>query len=396
MEPTQAEPGEVAVLAVIDHFVMGGAETLLTRFAAAAPGSGIRLSIACLEELDGNPAAAPLYELGMPPVNLNLSGRPSVSALRAMRRHITSVGPQIVHTHLGSSDMLAGLAACTLGIPAVSTIHQATWGAGANLSRRFVKACATRLIAVSESARQEYLKHGWAREDQIVTVYNGIDAVPEPGAGIDVRRELGLAPTDLVVGMVSALRPEKGHDIAVEVIRRLRPRFPNLRLLVAGRGDLRDEIATQAADLGDAVVLAGIRQDVMRVFDALDVCLQPSRADAFPTTVLEAMAASVPVIATEVGGIPEILTNGRTGVLVPWPPSPATFAEELEQLLTSPSGRRELADAGRLEHQRRFTTRPWMAGTRAVYDSVLARPGRARARIAGAHRSALLGRSRAS
>src|SRR5207302_945921 len=124
--------------------------------------------------------------------------------------------------------------------------------------------------------------------------------------------------------------------------------------------------------------------------------LQPSRADAFPTTVLEAMAASVPVIATEVGGIPEILANGRTGLLVPSPPAPAPFAEALEQLLTSPQRRRELADAARLEYERRFTTGPWMAGTRAVYDSVLSQPRRARDRIGSARDSVSLGRSRAS
>jgi glycosyltransferase involved in cell wall biosynthesis len=387
--------GEVAVLAVIDHFVMGGAETLLTRFAAAVAGSPIKLSIACLEELDGNPAAAPLYELGTPPVNLNVPGRPGIASLRTVRRHITAVNPQIVHTHLGSSDMLAGLAARTLGIPAVSTIHAAAWGSSDNVRRRFVKACASRVIAVSEHARQVYLGHGWAREDQIVTVHNGIDVDVVAGAGAEVRRELGLEPDDLVVGMVSALRPEKGHDVAIEVIRRLRSRFPKLRLLVVGRGDLGEQIRSESADLGDAVVMAGIRHDVMRVFDAVDVCLQPSRADAFPTTVIEAMAASVPVLATSVGGIPEIVTDGRTGILVPSPPSAAAFTPQLERLLGDPALRSELAAAGRAEYEQRFTTGPWVAGTKAVYDSVLAQPGRVRGRRSGgARRRAALGRSR--
>ena len=385
MESNPDNPGAVSVLALIDHFVMGGAESQLTRFALAAAGSGIRLSIACLEERDGNPAAAPLVEHGIAPVNLNLTGRHGPRSIQAVRRHIAAVSPQILHTHLGTSDMLGGLAARSLRVPAVSTIHASSWGPGANARRRLVRACATRIIAVSDSARREYISHGWAREDQIVTVHNGIDAPAAAGAGAEVRRELGLAPDDLVVAMISALRPEKGHDIALDVVRSLRDDYPTLRLLIVGRGALGDQIAAQAAELGDRVVMAGMRHDVMRVFDAADVCLQPSRTDAFPTTLIEAMAASVPVLATAVDGIPEIITAGETGVLVPAPPRAQAFADALRTLLDDPDERRRLAHAGRLEYERRLTTGPWVAGTRAVYDSVIAQSGRAgRRRIAGA------------
>ena len=384
MASSRGNPGDVAVLALIDHFVMGGAESQLTRFALAAEGSGIRLSIACLEERDGNPAAAPLIERGIAPVNLNVTGPHGPRSVWAVRRHIAAVNPQIVHTHLGTSDMLGGLAARSLGVPAISTIHAASWGSGTNAKRRLVRACATRIVAVSDSARREYLRHGWAREDQIVTVHNGIDAVAAPGAGAEVRRELGLEPDDLVVAMVSALRPEKGHEIALDVIRRLRDRYPGVRLLIVGRGALTDQIAARAADLGDAVVMAGMRHDVMRVFDAADVCLQPSRSDAFPTTLIEAMAASVPVLATAVDGIPEIITDGETGVLVPAPPRAQAFADALTALLDDPDRRRRLAAAGRLDYERRLTTGPWVAGTRAVYDSVIAQSRRAgRRRIGG-------------
>src|SRR6201991_2889396 len=125
--------------------------------------------------------------------------------------------------------------------------------------------------------------------------------------------------------MISPRRHKKEHDIALDVVRTLRDRYPKLRLLIVGRGALGDQIAAQAADLGDRVVMAGMRHDVMRVFDAADVSLQPSRTDAFPTTLLEAMPASVPVLATAVDGIPEIITDGETGVLVPPPPRAQPF-----------------------------------------------------------------------
>jgi glycosyltransferase involved in cell wall biosynthesis len=171
--------------------------------------------------------------------------------------------------------------------------------------------------------------------------------------------------------MVSALRPEKGHDIAIEAIARLLTSFPRLRLLIAGQGRLASELARLAEPLGESVILAGNRADVSAVFDALDVCIHPSRLDAFPTALIEALAASVPVLATAVGGIPEIIDDGNTGVLVGAPPCPDALAHELGLLLADPARRNALAGAGRRAYLERFTARPWVQSTRALYDTVL-------------------------
>jgi glycosyltransferase involved in cell wall biosynthesis len=386
---------QVDVLALIDHFVLGGAETLLARFAAAAGDAGINLRIACLEDLDGNPAAEPLRELGTPPVNLNLSGTRRLHALRAVRAHIAAVRPEIVHTHLGTSDVLGGVAARSLRVPVVCTIHASRWDQPRIvLRRKVVKRCAARIVAVSESARREYLRRGFATERQIVTIHNGVDFVPAPGSGAQVRAELGLSADDLVVGMVSALRPEKGHDIAVGAVRKLRARFPNLRLLVVGQGDLRAEIVRAAEELSGAVVVAGLRHDLPRVFDAFDICLQPSRQDAFPTSIIEAMAASVPVVATAVGGIPEMVSDGVTGVLLPPPPQADALARALSELLEDPERRGRLARAARQLYLDRFTAGPWVRSTRALYDDVLADTRRRREPRRGPDRPRILPESR--
>jgi glycosyltransferase involved in cell wall biosynthesis len=372
----QTDRDQVDLLAVIDHFGMGGAETLLTRFAVAAPRVGIRPTIVCLTELDHNPAAEPLHALGIPPVNLDLPpGRPPISALLKLRRHIATSRPQIVHTHLGTSDVLGALAARSLGVPMVSTIHAVDWNRDdrrQHAMRMLVKLCAARVIAVSESARRHYIAQGWGREQQVVTIHNGMDVTPEPGSGQQVRRELGLDDDALVIGMVSALRPEKAHDLAIRAVALLRDRVQNVRLLIAGQGERTHDIARLAAQLNGGAVMAGRRSDVMRVFDAIDICLHPSRADAFPTTLIEAMAASVPVLATSVGGIPEIIIDGVTGVLMPASPSPALIASQLNALIEAPARRAELGAAGRFAYERRFTADPWVASTRAVYDQVLA------------------------
>lgn len=357
---------------------------LLAQFAVAAPRAGILLRVAYLGEDADRPAAAePLRAAGIEPVGLGIGGRPGARHVRAMRRHIRAVRPDIVHTHLGTADLVGGLASRSLGVPTVSTIHAVlrrrpgVGGAKDALSAFSQRCSAARVIVVSESARRAYLRWNRGMATRLVRIYNGIDVVPAPGSGAAVRRELGVAPDELLVGMVSALRPEKGHDLAIAAIARLRSRFPRLRLLIAGTGNesYADDLARLAAPLGDRVIFAGLRTDVMSVFDALDACMHPSRMDAFPTTLIEALAASVPVVASAVGGIPEIVEDGRTGVLVGAPPDADALVNALGDLLDDRARRRALADAGARAYAERFTAGPWVARTRAVYDDVLAEAG---------------------
>ncbi|HEY2771424.1 MAG TPA: glycosyltransferase family 4 protein [Solirubrobacteraceae bacterium] len=365
---------EVRVLALIDHLVLGGAEMLLGQFAAAAPSARISLEVACLEELDGNPAAAALRGAGIEPTNLELPGRPSLSKLLAVRRHIAARRPDIVHTHLGDADLHGCAAARSLGIPAVSTIHTVEWSTDlkTRVARTVVKGTAARVIAVSDTARAVYAGQGWARPGQLVVIHNGVDVEPVPGAGREIRAELGWGRDDLVVGMLSALRRIKAHDVAIEAVAKLGARYPSLRLLIVGGGPARDEIEQCATRLGDSVAMVGRQNDVMRYFDAFDVCLHPSRAEAFPTTLIEAMAASVPVVATAVGGIPEIVDDGATGLLVEGPPAADAISGALAALLEDPARRGTMGARGRDIYEQRFTAGPWIARTRALYDAVLA------------------------
>jgi glycosyltransferase involved in cell wall biosynthesis len=119
------------------------------------------------------------------------------------------------------------------------------------------------------------------------------------------------------------------------------------------------------------VLLAGYRRDVMAVLDAADVLVHPSRRDALPTTIIEAMAASTPVVATRVGGIAELVEDGVSGVLVPAPPAASQLAAALAGLLGDEALRRRLAAAGRTRFEREFTAERWAARMGELYRSVL-------------------------
>ena len=370
------------VHALISSLTWGGAEMLLAHLAEGAPAAGLELSVGYLNDVDGAPAAEPLRRRGIEPTLVPIDSLLGPSDLRRVRRHLATGDWDVLHTHLGYADLMGGVAARSLGRPAVASIHVAEQPAGlrdrvkARLMALARRRCAARVIAPSESARRWYLSTGWDRPERVVTVHNGVAAeAPAPGTGPAVRAELGLGPGDLVAAIVTVLRAGKGHDVAIAAVAELRERFPGLRLLVLGEGPARAEVERLAAPLGDAAILTGHRDDVVRVLAAVDVLVHPSSADAFPTALLEAMAAGVPVVATAVGGIPEIVEDGETGTLLAPPPEPGAFAAALEALLADPERRARMGARGRERWEERFSAERWAQRLRAVYEQALAEAG---------------------
>jgi glycosyltransferase involved in cell wall biosynthesis len=364
---------------LIASLTWGGAETLLAHLAAGAPAGGLEISVGYLLERDGSPAAAALRARGVEPRLVGVRSLLAPSDLRRVRRHVSAAAPDLVHTHLGYADLMGGVAARSLGLPVVSTVHVMERSPGSRervkdelmaLARR---RCAARVVCVSESARRWYLATGWDRPERVLAVPNGVaDGARRPRAA--TRAALGLRPDDLVVAMVAVLRPGKGHDVALAALAELRRRFGDARLVILGDGPARDDIARRAAALGDTVILAGHRDDVPAVLAAADVVLHPTSRDALPSALLEAMAAGVPAVATAVGGIPELVVDGQTGVLVPAPPHARDVAAALARLLEDEGLRLSLGAAARRRYEAAFTAEHWARRLRAVYDATGARP----------------------
>jgi glycosyltransferase involved in cell wall biosynthesis len=369
-------PSDLRVHVLIDSLGMGGAEFLLGEFASRAADAGIRLSVGYLHDVPQDRGARRLRERGIEPMHVPVSSLVAPAGHRRVRAHLREVRPDILHTHLGTSDFLGGVAACTLRMPAVSTVHVMEWP---RTRRNDVKVelislarrrCMARVIGVSEPARQWLAANRWGRPDQLVTIHNGVAGAARPGAGREVRRSLGIHADALVVAMLSVLREEKGHDLGIRAVVRARERFPGAHLLVVGDGPTRSDLEALAAPHAGAVTFTGHRDDVMAVLDAADVLLHPSRIDAFPGALLEAMAAGVPVVATAVGGIPDIVQDGVTGVLVPQP-EPGALEQALEPLLADSALRRAYAEQGRRRFTARFSVEHWVERMRELYEEVL-------------------------
>jgi glycosyltransferase involved in cell wall biosynthesis len=363
---------------MIDSLAWGGAEMLLGELAGGAAAHGLLLSVSQLHDADEGPSAVRLRGAGVEPQLLSAGGLLAPGTLRRVRRHLAAVRPDVLHTHLQYADLLGGAAARTLGLPAVSTLHVLDPRADrrdrvrARMAATVRRRCHARVLAVSEHLRGAYLARGADRPSHVQTVHNGIAARAAPGGGARVRAELGIGAGELVVAMVAVLRPGKGHDLAVAAMDDVRRTLPGVRLLIAGDGPARDDVARVAARLGEGARMIGHRDDIMAVLDAADLLLHPSRADAFPTVLLEALAAGVPIVASAVGGIPEIVEDGRTGVLVAPPLEPGAFAAPLARLLADRELRGALARRGRERFDAEFTVERWAARLRGVYEDVLA------------------------
>jgi glycosyltransferase involved in cell wall biosynthesis len=213
-----------------------------------------------------------------------------------------------------------------------------------------------RYVTPAEFCRTKLLAYGYYGPDRIVAIPNGVSAPPDdPGARERIRAEFQLGDAPLLV-TTSRLHPAKGHVHLLDALARVRERFPNVRLIVAGDGVERGDLEDRAASLGisRAVVFAGFRNDVPALLQAADVFVLPSLLEGMPNTALEAMSVALPVVATNVDGVPEAVADGETGLLVQ-PADPEAMAEAIGRLLSEPDTRAAMGAAGRRRAETEFS-----------------------------------------
>jgi glycosyltransferase involved in cell wall biosynthesis len=301
--------------------------------------------------------------------------RPLVAMLRAR-------GVEVVHGHMFGSNLWAALLGRLAGVPAI-VAHEHMWSYGAGggerlrpfLDREVVARGADAFIAVSEEGRRRMIETERIPPEETVLIENGIEGFAL-GDGARVRGELGIAATAPVVGTVGHLRPEKAHAVLVEAAALIRAEHPDLVVLVAGEGIERpalEELIGRLA-LGDSVRLLGAREDIPDFLAALDVAVCCSDFEGGPLSVMEYMEAELPVVATDVGGLPELVAEGETGFLVP-PRDPAGLAAATSRLLADPDLRARFGALARKRRRERWDLDGWARRLEALYDEILSRPG---------------------
>ncbi|MBY0276539.1 glycosyltransferase [Candidatus Binatia bacterium] len=338
----------------------------------------------------------------IPSLGRELSATRDLRTLAALLALVRRVRPHVVHTHTAKAGTLGRLAAILAGVPVrVHTFHghvfdgyfspaktRAFLAVERALARR-----TERILTVSDHVRDELLALGIGRPEQVTVVPLGLDLAPftraeeERGA---LRRELRVGDDTPLVGIVARLVPIKAHEVFLDAAARIAARVPTCRFVVVGDGERREELTAHARELGigERVHFLGWRADLVRVHADLDVMLLTSRNEGSPVALIEAMAAGLPVVATAVGGVPDLVRDGVHGHLAAMDDA-AALAEATIALLADPVRRHALGMAGRARVLARHGAERLVADVDRVYREELAAAARRRPRRAPAYDESL-------
>ena len=366
------------VLHVITSLAVGGAQRHLL---SLLPGLGAPRTqdLIYFRDHDLRPAFETLVRRVR---HLPMAGRAGPLLVPALAAAIGSGSYDIVHTHLLRADIYGALAARTAGVGrVVATKHNLEHRLERWHWRRVHGAAAQlvdRTVCISQAVGAWAVRRAGVPPASVRVVPYGID--PAPYAAADrtgARARLGLRDADRVVLCVARLDPQKNHSLLLHAFAAVRQAVPQARLLLAGAPQLgRPEYAealhglARRLELGSSVQWLGVRRDVPDLLAAADVVTLASEWEGFGLTLLEAMAAARPVVATRVGAVEEVVEHGATGLLVP-PRDPAALAESLTAVLRDLDRCAALGRAGARRAEASFGVERMRAATRAIYAELM-------------------------
>jgi glycosyltransferase involved in cell wall biosynthesis len=317
---------------IIDGLGMGGAEKLTVPFIQNLAEEGFDLRVCVLQERHGNPYAAAIAKIGVPVDLVPVKKLRDLTAIPRLVRYLRSHKAALVHTQLEFSNTLGNIAAKLLRLPSLCTLHTIEnfdRGSKARLRTRVMlwslRNFCDKVITVSGELRRHHLASGRPAPETVMTLYNGIlDAAPEA------------------------------------------------RYLVAGDGDHRNalENMTKQLRISKHVIFAGYREDIHDLMSISDVFVLPTLREALPTVLAEAMSAGLPIIASAVGGVPEMVTDQINGILVP-PRDTEKLADACIRLLSSKADARRMGEQGRTIAAEKFDIQKQARKLGLVYRQLL-------------------------
>ncbi len=339
------------IVRIITFLPIGGVENSLLMTLPQFDGSRFRVSVCCTYRRGA--LADSLEEKGIPVHVCRVRSRLHPIDLWKLSRRLKHEKTDIVHTHMYASNITGVLAAKLAKIPVViSHIHSTHEWNSRNRIRmeKIVDRFRDGYIAVSNNVKEVFLKKaGLTCADKIKVLHNIARFTDkEAGEPNRIRDEFGIPPQSPVVGTVARLVHKKGLDVFIRAAAEIAHSYPNVYFVIVGKGKERRNLAHLTAHLGlnQRVIFTGERRDMENFYTLFTTFVLSSREEPFGNVLLEAMHFEVPIVATAVGGVPEVITNGETGLLVP-PDSPLEMANAIKRLLEYPALAERLIKQGR-------------------------------------------------
>ena len=360
-------------------FMVGGAEEMVLNLIRHLP-ERFEPVVCCIHQ--AGPIGEEIRKTGVPFRVLGLNpGLRRPGHVAGIARALKDIQPDIVHTFLLTASLYGRFAAMLAGVPIIVgtevNIYQHKRVAHAFAERLLMRGT-DRVVVSAESVREFYIKQVHADAAKVDVIYNAVDwsQLESTTAPAATRASLGV-PTDVPLsGIIARLTEQKAHRYLFEALA-VTPGLAHLHLLVVGDGHLRDELRSQVERLGlsTRVHFVGARRDLGALLSATDIFVIPSLWEGLPLSMVLAMGAGLPVVATRVAGIPEVVTDGVTGLLVPPADVPALGAA-LERLTSNPALRRTIGEAAAAFVRPRFGVDGYVAAVTGLYDRLLAAESR--------------------
>lgn len=360
---------------------MGGKEKLLYEFIARADRDRFRIAVCCLRP--GGYFKERIVAMGVPFYDNLLHHRFDALAFRELETVIRTEKTQIVETFAHPNTVIFSFLARMRSLVerVVVSYHALGVDARGTVVRPYLRPLLRRMdahIAVAEIQKRHLVEVEGLRPDSVHVIYNGVDtALFRPASNDErssMRRALGASDDAMVLMAVGSLKPIKGVDILLRAVAPVMQKHAHVHLVLVGEGPDRTALKSLARELGiaDRVLLLGLRDDVDALLRAADALVLASRTEALPTVVLEAMATGLPVVATNVGGIPEMVEHDRSGILVA-PEDVAALGAAIERIVVDGALRRTLGLRGRQIVESRFRIETMCESRMAFFEELLAR-----------------------
>ncbi len=351
---------------------VGGAETLLVNLVRGFNSEIIKPQIVCLKE------RGPLGEeiaADFPVASRFIASKWDVRVVERLRRHFVREQIEAVVTVGAGDKMFWGrIAAKIARVPVIcSALHSTGWPDGVGKANRLLTKITDAFIAVAQSHGKFLVDFERFPESKVAVIPNGINTErfrPDLEVRSRVRRELNLPATAPVIGIVAALRPEKNHEMFVEVAARVQRVVRDSQFLIIGEGPERAKIeaAIEKHSLQYQVQMLGNRSDTHRLLSAIDVFALTSHNEANPVSILEALSTEVPVVSTRVGSIAETVIDGETGYCVD-PGDAQSMAERIQELILDSKKHATIGEKGRQRVQKHGSLQSMVAG----YEELISR-----------------------
>lgn len=315
---------------------------------------------------------------GLPVLPLKMASEMSLGAAYRLSREMTRAGCVLAHFHDAHAVAVGGLACRWARVPIRIVSRRVDFPLKRNVfSRRKYGKDVDVIIAISEGVRDVLLKGG-IPPSAIEVIPSGIDFSPFDAVKTRdfLRKEFGFGSDEFLVGIVAALEDHKGHKYLIEAASLIKLRVPRVRIIVVGRGSLELELDQQAKGLkvDDLVFFLGFREDIPQILASLDVFVLSSHMEGLGSSILDAMASRLPVVATAVGGIPEVVLDNQTGLLVP-PRDPQALADAIVRLYSDRALASRLGWRGHEVVHDKFSAEAMARKILAVYERIAARKG---------------------